>query len=79
MNGRHEPRLHRTVLGSSAKVLACAAVHHHLRRIQPSVLELLDQPAAHQVALAGRLDRQPAANQRPEHLEVVAHVIAVVV
>src|SRR3989442_1265085 len=50
-----------------------------LRGVEAGGLEVLDEALAHEVALAGGLDRHPGRSEALEHLEVVPDVIAVIV
>jgi hypothetical protein len=72
-------RGHRAVLRHSAEVHSGAAIGHHLRRVEVGFLEVGDEPLAHEIALAGRLDRHAGVDEPFQHLEIVADVIAVVV
>jgi hypothetical protein len=79
MDGRHEVHGHRPVLGDTPEVRAVSATGDDLRSIETDALEVVDEALAHQVTLSRRHDGHARRVERLQHLEVVAHVIAVVV
>jgi hypothetical protein len=79
MHRRHETRRHRAVPGGATKVHSRAAIGDHLWRLKPGILELRHQTLSHQVALADAHHRHARRREFFQHVEVIAHVIAMVV